>query len=118
MESGFCDVWPLDKALNNSKNFTNAAGCQTLNCLRGLTSEQVLYAAPNLAWFPVVDGYEMSEMPEVLLENGDFNQVPLLIGTNLNEASYWECSEFPNITTEQLEGLVTGMCLKNAYTDK
>jgi len=33
-------------------------------------------------WTPVIDGVSMTAHPRVLVEKGDFNRVPILMGTN------------------------------------
>lgn len=40
---------------------------------------------------PVVDGYVMDMFPLKKLATGNFNKVPILLGTNLNEDSLFLC---------------------------
>jgi para-nitrobenzyl esterase len=62
--------------------------------LRGLTAQQVLgdgQLAEGLGGVgPVIDGDWVPDDPGVRLTRGDFNKVPLLIGTNSYEASVLE----------------------------
>ena len=40
---------------------------------------------------PVIDGVELSDQPLRYFQTSNFNKVPLIIGTNLNEASSLLC---------------------------
>lgn len=71
-----------------------AFGCRDLNCLRGLSSEDMV--APGQAlyntsypgtgygygsfWFgPVVDGDFLRDLPDVAFKKGDYHQVPIIV---------------------------------------
>jgi para-nitrobenzyl esterase len=79
-----------------------ALGCdgkppaETLSCLRGKTTEEVILALPTSAigldstsasWFPVVDGLNIADHPITLLEAGAFTKVPTLLGSNADEGT-------------------------------
>lgn len=115
MESGLCDARPLLEAETNFTtpylalvNCTNAK--ETLSCLQNRTAEELFdaqrkipssAATGTLPWGPVVDGYELVKTPDEYLGNGSFSRVPILVGTNLNEYSYFLCgSSTINITRE------------------
>jgi len=101
VESGPCDsLTPKDKALAQGVQFTTALGCDgaadKLSCLRGKTSEEVLTAIPastdlifgnGASWFPVLDGWYLPDKPSALLEAGNFNKVPTILGANGDEAT-------------------------------
>jgi para-nitrobenzyl esterase len=72
-----------------------------LGCMRGKSSDEVLHAVPqpmfNLrglamqpVWWPAIDGVELPDEPYALLQAGSFAHVPLLIGTNRDEGSFFE----------------------------
>jgi para-nitrobenzyl esterase len=80
--------------------FATALGCSdpatVLSCMRGKTSDEVLSALPNNGnvvtgtganWFPLVDGWNISDQPAKLFEAGSFTKVPTLLGTNKNEGT-------------------------------
>jgi para-nitrobenzyl esterase len=83
----------LDQGVAWAKSLGIAAdaGAQSL---RGLTAQQVLgdgQLAEGLGGVgPVIDGDWVPDDPGVRLTRGDFNKVPLLIGTNSYEASVLE----------------------------
>lgn len=72
----------------------DAAGCGDLNCLRGLSTDElttvgqtdlnVSYPGPGSGygtfWFgPVVDGEFLQELPDTAFKTGNYHDVPLLI---------------------------------------
>lgn len=83
--------------------FAQALGCdsgdaaQDLACLRGKPVEEVILALPTSAvdiagsdganWFPVVDGLNIADEPDKLLEQGAINKVPVLLGSNQDEGT-------------------------------
>lgn len=92
----------------------NASGCDDLNCLRGLSSLELLnagsadladsYPGPGngygLFWFgPVVDGEFLQELPDVAFKTGNYYKVPLLV-----DRDGYEGVDFSNASqTTQIE---------------
>jgi len=88
--------WVTD-SLASSTNCDSINKGTEVDCLRKLTPEELLEAKvvarklPDsttnlLKWLPVIDGTIISDQPLQLLINGDFNSVPLIIGSNNGEA--------------------------------
>jgi len=83
------------------ETFAAALGCigvpeDVLACMRSKTREQVMLAVPLASqqvsepagrrfWLPIVDGITIPEQPRLLFEQGAFNRVPTMIGTNRDE---------------------------------
>jgi para-nitrobenzyl esterase len=100
-ESGPCgtpNFKTLAAALQTGDQFAQNLGCTggdaaVAACLRGKTPAQLIEAAPaptitsGATWEPVIDGVVMPEAPITALRTGHFNHVPVIEGTNLNEAT-------------------------------
>ncbi|HEX6888141.1 MAG TPA: carboxylesterase/lipase family protein [Candidatus Nanopelagicales bacterium] len=79
------------------RRFLELAGVAAAQDLRGLTTEQLLTAARALyatefsdtAFHPVVDGSVLPDLPMRRMVAADGPDVPVIIGTNLDEARYW-----------------------------
>lgn len=101
IESGPCDTATAkDAALAQGEDFAKALGCDAapdkLACLRSKTAEEVMTALPASSdiifgeganWFPVLDGWNLPDKPTKLLEAGNFNHVPTIVGSNADEAT-------------------------------
>lgn len=124
MESGLCDARNMSFALTNSTSpFLNAISCSAdgslIECLRNRTSQEIFSAqrkVPSsaatgfLPWGPVIDGYELVKPPQEYLGNGTFSRVPVLLGTNLNEYSYFLCGrQAINISREGATEFLVGI---------
>jgi para-nitrobenzyl esterase len=68
--------------------FANAVGCpdQTAQCLRSRSVEQIL--ANQGGATPVGDGFVLPLSPQVAVATGQFNRVPVINGTNHDEARF------------------------------
>jgi len=115
MESGGCPGRTADDALEESAALVDAAGCagddDEVTCLRGLTPQELLEALPpevsvagaSPPYQPHVDGWVLPDAPLELIEQGDHNDVPLVVGANSDETS----QDVPQSLTEaQYEALV------------
>jgi para-nitrobenzyl esterase len=102
IESGPCDTagQSLTDAETQGGDLATALGCtdpsSVLTCMRAATSSAVLAALPLKAgyisaagvnWFPVVDGWNITDQPPTLFANGSVSKTPTLLGTNKNEGS-------------------------------
>ncbi|RKP49447.1 carboxylesterase/lipase family protein [Trinickia fusca] len=84
-------LWSRQKAEKNGQAFVRRLGATSLVALRNVTALDLLrasrggYKLPMFFW-PVVDGYFLTEQPATTFRNGAQAQVPLLVGTNSHEA--------------------------------
>ena len=56
-------------------------------CLRALPVETIVNSGLNVG--PIIDGVTIPGQPRDLIADGHFNKVPLIIGTNRNEGTYF-----------------------------
>ncbi|CAF1205653.1 unnamed protein product [Didymodactylos carnosus] len=111
-------IWPdavstLQNAINGSGNVLRTImNCTTVSCLRKLTVDQILRAQRTMASknifgvsaSPVIDGYVLSDLMENNYARGDFQKVPILVGSTTNETSLFTCplfNQMPNTTEVQ-----------------
>jgi para-nitrobenzyl esterase len=108
-------------AQQQAVEFATALGCTgsdttvVLTCLRSKGQNEVLAARPpslseaftetgRTQWTPIVDGVEISDQPRYLYERGQFNPVPVLLGTNRDEGWTFVNRSFPaTVTADQYE---------------
>ncbi|EAL61656.1 hypothetical protein DDB_G0291344 [Dictyostelium discoideum AX4] len=92
----------IDEAKDLAKIFAKDLGCDINDnaCLYSKNQEELLLAmnisqnhfnvlAPLLTflpWTPVVDGVLITDQPLALIQKGDYNKVPIIVGTVRNEA--------------------------------
>jgi carboxylesterase type B len=97
------DASPLQKAINSTGNILRVmTNCTTVQCLRSLTVNQILtvqniIASKNIfgaSASPVIDGYVLDDIMENSYAKGNFQKVPILIGSNRNETSLFTCPFF------------------------
>ncbi|KYG02350.1 hypothetical protein BE18_02715, partial [Sorangium cellulosum] len=101
IESGPCDS-AADEATATAQGqeLVEALGCadapSVLECLRGKPAEEVMSALPpgeaflvgaGPTWFPVIDGWNLPDLPGKLLEAGSFEKMPTILGSNGDEGS-------------------------------
>jgi para-nitrobenzyl esterase len=102
IESGPCGLaaGTEQTAEAQGATFATALGCtdpaQVLACLRGKTADELLVALPakeavigpgGASWLPVIDGANLPDQPDKLLAAGKFAKVPVIIGSNKDEAT-------------------------------
>ncbi|ODN06053.1 Acetylcholinesterase, partial [Orchesella cincta] len=86
----------IAKKLANDCNCTEATEADTLQCLRDLPAQRI----SELQWesyspilnfpsAPTIDGKFLPKHPIDMLKEGDFKKAELLIGSNLNEGTYF-----------------------------
>lgn len=101
IQSGPCDTLTTEAdAHAQGLALVEAVGCDAeadvLACMRGKTTAEIIDAipagtdflspgAPN--WAPVLDGLVFPDQPAALFEEGQFADVPAIVGANANEAS-------------------------------
>ena len=65
--------------------FATAAGCADVACLRALSVAAILQAGPRSTVFANIDGFVLTQSMQAALTNGQFNQVPTMVGSNHDE---------------------------------
>jgi len=115
-------LWPnfvssLADAINNSGSILRSAvNCTTMECLRNLTVKEILkvqgtISAKSLfgvAARPVIDDYVLNDIMENNYARGNFQKVPVLIGSNTNETSLFTCPHFGgSATIDQVQEFFT-----------
>ncbi|MDE2296059.1 MAG: carboxylesterase family protein, partial [Gammaproteobacteria bacterium] len=84
----------LARAERQGQAFAAAVGARSLADLRALPAQRLLEATRSspggLPFQPDVDGYCLTEAPARVFARGEQARVPLLVGTNSEEASYRE----------------------------
>jgi para-nitrobenzyl esterase len=101
-ESGFPTAWSWEHGRNFTRNFGAHLGCSseaTLKaCLKKLpakvlvgnetaTANPLDFPTARPPWQPSVDGVDMPEYPMTLFKSGQTNNVPMLAGSNTDEAN-------------------------------
>ncbi|MEJ2201368.1 MAG: carboxylesterase family protein [Desulfuromonadaceae bacterium] len=78
--------FPLPEAEALAAGFAATVGCdsQTADCLRSLSDTLLVSAQPGM-FYPVIDGELLEQPPGMALASGQFNQVPVITGTNHDE---------------------------------
>ncbi|UQA57190.1 carboxylesterase/lipase family protein [Polyangium aurulentum] len=100
IESGPCNtVTTKAAAATQGAAFVKALGCEgsdVLACLRGKPIEQIMTALPTSSdlvsgdganWSPVIDGWNLPDLPSKLLAEGSFEKVPTIVGANADEGT-------------------------------
>jgi len=88
-ESGTYDLTqqPLAAAESAGKAFAAKAGCasNTASCLRSLPVSTILTSQNPVSYTPDTDGAVLTQSITTALASGQFNHVPVIIGTNHDE---------------------------------
>ena len=99
MQSGGCAAQAQETAAAFASEWATMAGCEgdadPAACMRALPAEEVqLLVSPPVEvagkqgpYQPVVDGYLLPAAPMDMLEAGDHNHVPFVVGANENETA-------------------------------
>jgi para-nitrobenzyl esterase len=105
LESGPCDSGASEAdAFAQGEQFVTALGCdmaaggdaEILACLRNKPADELLKALPSsndlifgegASWFPVIDGWNLPDVPSKLLASGSFEKVPVILGSNADEGT-------------------------------
>lgn len=101
-ESGFPTAWGWELGRNKTSSFAATLGCTDPGnlkaCLRNLTAKAIIgnetatsnihdFPTAHPPWNPVVDGIDMPRYPFALLKEHQTNGVPILAGSNTDEAN-------------------------------
>lgn len=98
MQSGGCDVAPLEQRHREGEQLASRSGCalepDPIQCLRSLSTAQLVALAPSenhdlSSWtLPIggaVDGFVLPASPWDLFAAGTHNRVPTMVGSNADE---------------------------------
>lgn len=116
MESGPPANWTavsLDLAEAHWQRMVTVLGCASsdgaleLACMRAQSMQALINNQENannalVAWSPVVDGVELTDIPPQLVRQGLFNHVPVLLGSNHDEGTLLISGLNPPATAQQL----------------
>lgn len=89
----FYDGLPLTKAEEVGRSVSSMTGCADATCLRALSATQladVVRKLPSYAFGVVVDGTILDRTVTEAVLSGDFNQVPVINGSNHDEWTWVE----------------------------
>jgi carboxylesterase type B len=83
------------------------SSCLSLYCMIKKTPKELLEVTATMAmagfstWGPVVDGVSLTDTPENLITNHDYNnKVPIIIGSNRDEMAFFTISQVKNTLSE------------------
>ncbi|RDV00202.1 carboxylesterase family protein [Trinickia dinghuensis] len=88
-------MWPRAQAEQQAAKFAARVGATSLQQLRSLPAQTLLAAAnprkassASTTFWPSIDGQFLTESPDQVFTNGGQAQVPLMLGSNSQEALY------------------------------
>lgn len=96
MQSGGCGESPASEREAEGLEVARLAGCDGAGCLRALDTDTVLRLKPGMVdvatgrdtdYGANVDGWILPDQPLSVMEAGEHNAVPLLIGSNEDETA-------------------------------
>ena len=92
IESGACVARTLAAAETQGTQVAQTVGCTDAACLRSVSVAALMATVPELeaetarqTYDGVIDGYALLAAPLDVIEAGDHNHVPVIIGTNTEE---------------------------------
>lgn len=91
----------LEQAEQFGEDFVKLTGAKSLEALREMDTETIMSFVPEyaegmrnkghgLCWQPVIDGYVLKTGLQTMLEQGDFLDIPYMIGTTGNDITSTE----------------------------
>jgi para-nitrobenzyl esterase len=92
IESGGCDLArSQEKGYGDGRKFAEAMGCKgdkPLACLRAKPAKDLLkIKAAEVVATAHVDGYVLKDQPIAVIQSGQYNRVPVMVGTNKDEGN-------------------------------
>ena len=88
----FFGLKPRTMAEQDGLKFAQSLGASTISDLRAKSADELLQASvkdPAVAARGVIDGYVIAESPAAIFAQGRQNDVPLLVGWNADEGTYF-----------------------------
>jgi para-nitrobenzyl esterase len=113
MHSGNCGSQTLAAGIEVGQQLLKTAGCDQASdpvaCLRGLDAETLYEFAKTYGWAATIDGVDVLEDPYTVIRDNRLPNKPIMIGVNRNEASYFFCGSYADISAWEygLLGLAT-----------
>ncbi len=99
----------------SGNSIATSVGCasQTAACLRAVSAADLVTAQAGVL-YPFVDGQLLTETPTAAFGSGNFNQVPVIAGTNHDEWRYFVAGEYdlagnPILTEAEYVNAVTAL---------
>lgn len=109
-QSGFCTTFTQAEGTligNFIASKLNCSGSTVVECLKAATPAQLVPASSAIAvFYPTSHPYEIGDSPISVIQSGNYNKVPLMGGTNLNESSYIFCLYYKQYTYDQFVAYV------------
>ncbi|KAF1982133.1 alpha/beta-hydrolase, partial [Aulographum hederae CBS 113979] len=103
----------LANALNcgNNGNFNNGGGGNSFQCIRNAPAELIKQIVQDrgLSFTPVYDGNTLPAGAERLRRDGRLNKVPIMIGSNANEATIFLAAQTGGIPSIDLQQVLQNM---------
>jgi para-nitrobenzyl esterase len=93
--SGERPMHSLREAEQQGLAFATKLGAKTADDLRAVSLEVILEANPGLGFWPIVDGYFLTEKPVETFAKGQQANVPLLAGWNKDEGTNFNVMDWP-----------------------
>lgn len=118
VQSGTASYFTREQAKFTSVEVLRKLGCASGNvgdCLRKVSSADIIKVQRSISttsinsmplWRPVLHPEEFPIPYMDAFKTGRFAKVPVLIGANLNEACYFLCPQFQNLTIPQYYALI------------
>jgi carboxylesterase type B len=122
IQSGGCPSLTVAQATSRGETYASGAGCPDpatrVTCLRAKSSAELLAAGTNFGGIltgplPVAGVPELPTPPDAAVRSGQFNNVPLLIGTTHDEVRQWALP-FAKATEQQYEQAIRQEYGRNA----
>ena len=121
-------ISPLQIAIDNSGSILRTTtNCTTVQCLRNLTTDQILSVQRTLASKsifevaapPVIDNYVLNDTMENNYAKGNFQKIPILIGSTANETTPFTCPLFnDSATVHQVQDFFTTIYINTSIINQ
>lgn len=90
IESGGCDLAiSIERALKQSASVVDELGCagnDVISCMRGKPAEKIVKLKDaKFKAASAIDGYVLTDQPINVIKSGNFNKVPIIVGSNKDE---------------------------------
>jgi para-nitrobenzyl esterase len=86
------DAIPWEEAVQTGQEILNQANCTDVDCLRKVDAKTLLSISDHHKTRPTVDGMFLSRPVMDSIRDGDFNKVPIIIGSTKSEFSDFFCN--------------------------
>ena len=100
-ESGvgdYFDALPLSIVEQTYNNIKRRSACNSLECLQQLSAAELYSHTNGTVWAPVIDNVTISSEPWKAFRDGKYHRVPIMLGSNRDEFSFWAADPVWNAT--------------------